>query len=126
MPPKKKGKGKGKGKKKGNGGKSPPGTADSTVSKGKGSKKKGKKKKVQEILPDDVVLPTAPEHLQKQGLIEFFHGETPHEQLATTELFRSYKYQAGHKPPSPRQAFLNVRNMHLKRFPQLILQRNLH
>ena len=58
---------------------------------------------------------------QKPWLREFYHGETDREKFETTKLFRSYKMPVGHTVPNLQQQHVNIRNMHLRRFPELRL-----
>ena len=113
-------KGKGKKKKK-------PSTADSSksaASSKSGKKgKKGKKKKKKEAEPEHYEFPQEPEWAKNLGLEEFYHGETDKEKFETTKLFRSYKMPVGHTVPNLQQQHVNIRNMHLRRFPELRLER---
>ncbi len=116
---------KGKGKKKKSVKK--PSTADSSksaASSKSGKKgKKGKKKKKKEAEPEHYEFPEEPEWAKNLGLEEFYHGETDKEKFETTKLFRSYKMPVGHTVANLQQQHVNIRNMHLRRFPELRLER---
>ena len=56
-------------------------------------------------------------------MVEFFHGETDKEKFNNAQIFRSYKMPDDHKKPSQQEQHVNIRNMHLRRFPQLQLER---
>jgi hypothetical protein len=116
---------KGKGKKKKKGGKKPS-TADSTSSgaSGKGKKgKKGKKKKKKELEPEVYEFPQPEEWAKDIGMVELFHGETDKERFDNLNKFRSYEMPEDHKVPTQEQQLVNIRDMHLRRFPQLKLER---
>ena len=114
---------KGKGKKKKG---KKPSTADSSKSNasGKGKGKKGKKKKKKKEIEPEVYEFKEPEQWAKDiGMVEFFHGETDKEKFNNAQIFRSYKMPDDHKKPSQQEQHVNIRNMHLRRFPQLQLER---
>ena len=63
--------------------------------------------------------------LQKNGvydIIQFVDIEWG-EKFNNAQIFRSYKMPDDHKKPSQQEQHVNIRNMHLRRFPQLQLER---